>query len=176
MNPPKQRLFFALWPEAAARDALAGVIESLKPQLPARWIRPQNLHVTLAFLGDVEAERLTDLDAAADQVRSPGFELALDTIEYWRKPQILCLSPSAPQPVLETLAADLASQLRAADFKLEARPYRAHLSLARDAAGLPAETRLPHPIRWQAKAFVLAESVKDRHGSAYRICKAWPLA
>lgn len=175
MEPLKHRLFFALWPEADTREALAGIIQPLKPRLAARWVRPQNLHITLAFLGDVEAERLDAVDAAADHIQAPRFELSLDTMEYWRRPQILCLSPSVPAPALGQLAADLASQLRTAGFALETRPYRAHLTLARNARGLPVDAQLEQPVRWQATAFVRVESTQDSRGTCYRLRKTWPL-
>jgi len=171
----KQRLFFALWPEASVRQALAAAMEPLKPKLAAQWIRPANLHITLAFLGDVEAERVGRACAAADTVSSPGFELCLDSLEHWRKPQILCLSPAAPVPALQQLAVGLAGQLQAAGFDLDKRPYRPHLTLARKAAFWPADLRWERPIVWKSTAFVLAESSQDSRGSVYSILKTWPL-
>lgn len=173
---PRRRLFFALWPEASARDDLACAMQGLKPRLAARWVKPQNLHITLAFLGDVETARLDAAMAAADRVQAPGFELMLDRIEYWRRPQVLCLSPTVTASALERLAADLAGQLREAGFELDLRPYRAHLTLARDAQSLPADARLEQPIRWQSTTFVLAESRLDRQGVFYGILKSWPLS
>lgn len=171
----KQRLFFALWPEDSARLAAEAAIQRLRPLLAARWVRPENLHVTLAFLGDVADERLGALRAAADSVQASGFTLSLDTLEHWRKPQILCLSPFAAAPPLERLAADLSGRLRAAGFALDDRPFRAHLTLARSAAYVPADARLEQPILWPAGRFVLVASTQDHLGSHYAILRAWPL-
>ncbi len=172
----KQRLFFALWPEESVRKALVAAMEPMKPKLAAQWIRPANLHITLAFLGDVEAERVGAAYAAADAVSSSGFELSLDTLAHWRKPQILCLSPSAPVPILERFTAELAGQLQTAGFTLDKRPYRPHLTLARKAASLPADAHLERPIPWKSNAFVLVESSQDSRGSCYSILKTWPLS
>ncbi|MDD5035876.1 MAG: RNA 2',3'-cyclic phosphodiesterase [Methylococcaceae bacterium] len=168
-----QRLFFALWPEDSIREALVAAMERLKSAASARWIRSENLHMTLAFLGDVETHRLDDLKAAANAVGSPGFTLRLDRIEWWRKPEVICLTPSTPSATLDRLAADLAANLRAVGFTLETRPYRAHLSLARKTVHLPPDSRLLHPITWTSSSFALVES---RPGSDYTILQSWPLS
>jgi len=173
--PLQKRLFFALWPEAAVRVALAATRQRFKPKLPARWIRPDHLHITLAFLGEVETGRLAAAQAAAASVRAEAVELVLDRVEYWRKPQILCLTPAAACPALERLAAGLAGQLQAAGFKLDKRPFRAHLSLARDAACPPDEVRLESAIVWRSDAFSLVESRQDKRGACYTPLQSWPL-
>jgi 2'-5' RNA ligase len=175
MDKATKRVFFALWPDGPTRIALTAAKVQLQPQVTARWIRPENLHMTLAFLGDVETERQEGLVKAADAVRSHRFALQFDRIEYWRKPQVICLLPSVFPAVLGQLAGDLAAQLRNAGFELEKRPYRAHLTLARKAACPPSDVRLNQPILWQSNAFVLVESDRDTPGSHYTVLKSWPL-
>jgi 2'-5' RNA ligase len=51
------RLFFALWPDDAVRARLTGVVDSLRRTVSGKWVKPDNLHITLAFLGDIESER-----------------------------------------------------------------------------------------------------------------------
>ncbi len=169
------RLFFALWPADTVRKELMANTESWRPQLAAHWIKPANLHITLAFLGDVDAGRLGEAQAAADAVGAEGFELSLDTLEHWRKPKILCLTPTVTPAPLTQLARDLAARLTEAGFDLDQRPYRPHLTLARKAAYLPADASLTKPIPWKASEFVLVESRQDSRGSFYGILKTWPL-
>ncbi len=171
----KLRLFFALWPESPARKALTAISESLRPQFNADWIRPGNLHITLAFLGDVDADRLGLAQAAADSVSVESFELSLDTLEYWRKPQVLCLTPSAIPVPLMKLAQDLAAGLDARGFVLDQRPYRPHLTLARKARISLNETQLDRTTLWTSDKFVLVESRQDGRGSVYEIIKTWPV-
>jgi 2'-5' RNA ligase len=189
----KQRLFFALWPEGAARKEALAFMDGLKPGLQARWCEPGNLHITLAFLGDVEAERAAAAKAAADAAGAPAFALSLERIELWRKPGVLCLTPAQTSDALLGLAEDLAARLRAAGFALENRAYRPHLTLARDATRLPDrlrpsddapagsgrggdEARLERPIVWTVSRFVLAESVAVERGTEYRVLSEWPLS
>ena len=166
-------MFFGLWPEASVRAELATVMRRLKPTLSAAWVRPENLHITLAFLGEVEASRVDAATAAADAVSFEAFELALDRTDYWRKPQVFCLTPSAVPETLEKLAADLAANLQNAGFKLDTRPYRAHLTLARKAARPPENVPLEKAVVWRSSAFVLVESRQDRLGSCYTIIRSW---
>jgi 2'-5' RNA ligase len=175
MGKARKRVFFALWPEDTTRSALTAATARLEPQVAARWIRPENLHMTLAFLGDVETERLQGLAQAADAVRSHRFAVRLDRIEYWRKPQLICLTPQAPPAVLGQLAADLATRLGDAGFALDKRPYRAHLTLARKAVCPPAYALLDPPVLWQPTALALVESDRDTQGAHYTVLKSWPL-
>ncbi len=176
MDNLKRRLFFAVWPNEAARKAIVAALERLKPKMNVRWARPENLHMTLAFLGDVEAERLEALNSAAERVSAPSFELPLDQIEHWRRPQVLCLTTQSICEPLMQLAVDLARNLRAEGFELEKRPFTAHLTLARKVAYLPAEIRLEKPILWKSDSFALVESVQEERGSTYITLKTWPLA
>lgn len=182
MSPPdvrvqSPRFFFALWPDASVREALMQVIASAVPP-EARASRPENLHLTLAFLGSVAADRLREVLEAVAGVRAMEFTLTLDRLEYWIAPGILCLRPGVAPPALEDLAASLRGALRARNLPADERPYRPHVTLCRKlrpAAGRP----LPAPavrIAWRAQEFVLAESADDSGRSIYRIIGRWPLA
>ena len=173
MVKPTFRLFFALWPEATCRIELAAAQCVLQANIPARWIKPENLHLTLAFLGDVEVKARDGLAAMAKKIQSQNFELLLHRIEHWRKPQVICLTPTVNSTILEQLVAELTNELRKAGYSLEKRPFRAHLTLARKAAYLPKDICLGKPILWKCNAFVLVESTRDAIGSHYTILESW---
>ena len=173
MDKQTFRLFFALWPEETCRSELASAQYLLQANNPAHWIKPENLHMTLAFLGDVEVKALDGLAEVAKKIQSQKFELLLDRVEHWRKPQVICLTPTAPSPILHQLATDLTTGLREAGYQLEQRSYRAHLTLARKAAYLPKETWLEKPILWKSAAFVLVASTREALGSHYEILESW---
>jgi 2'-5' RNA ligase len=172
----RQRLFFALWPETLIREELAAMIRQFKPAVSAHWIKPENLHITLVFLGEIETGRLDAVKRAAEAILSPSLELTLDRIEYWRTPTLLCLVPTASCSTLQRLAENLAGQLKAAGFKLEERPYLAHLTLARKAARLPENVVLEKPFIWRSDSFVLVESRQGKLGSCYTVIHSWPLS
>jgi 2'-5' RNA ligase len=171
---PSHRLFFALWPGDPLRQALAARVAALVAPGTGRAQRPDQLHLTLEFMGSVPADRLPAVLEAAGEVRAEPFELTLDALEYWRRPQVLCLVareiPSALEGLVQALRAGLATR----GFDTERRPYRAHLTLARKIAR-PPELAPTDPVRWPATDFVLVESITERSGSIYRPLATWPL-
>lgn len=171
------RLFFALWPDEAVRASLAQYIETLKQTATARWVEPENLHITLAFLGGVNEDQLPLVDRIGDGIDGQSFELTLDRIDFWPKRGIVWLSPSSTPAVLENLANGLTAELKRAGFVMENRPYRAHLTLARKAHPRSISSRvLDNPIRWNVGSFCLIESHLSRMGSRYRVRKSWNLS
>ena len=168
------RLFFALWPGEPLRQALAERVAALVAPGTGRAQRPDQLHLTLEFMGSVPADRLLAVREAAAEVRAAPFEFVLDALEYWRRPRVLCLVAREIPPALAGLVQALRTSLAARGFDTERRPYRAHLTLARKVAP-PPNLAPTEPVRWPATDFVLVESITERSGSDYRPLAAWPL-
>jgi 2'-5' RNA ligase len=169
------RLFFALWPTDALRASLEPGIRALQPNGAGRPQRPDQWHLTLEFLGPVAAARLADARAAADAVRAPCCEILLDTVEFWRRPEVLCLVARETPPALADLVAQLRGALAGRGFQVESRPFRAHLTLARK-VHQPVAAPAFAPLRWPVESFALVESVTDRSGSVYTPLAHWRLA
>ena len=168
------RLFFALWPGEPLRQVLGDRVAALVTPGTGRAQRPDQLHLTLEFMGSVPVARLPDVVEAATAVRAEPFELVLDALEYWRRPQVLCLVAREIPPALAGLVQSLRAALAARGFETERRPYRAHLTLARKVAR-PPDLAPIDPVRWPAADFVLVESITERSGSVYRPLAAWPM-
>ncbi len=69
LEPKFSRLFIAIISPEAVRGKLSDLQRELKPVLPANstnWTKPENMHLTLRFLGNVESERIPDLVAKLD--------------------------------------------------------------------------------------------------------------
>lgn len=171
---PVRRLFFALWPGDDQRTALAPRLRALQPQGYGRPQAPGQWHVTLEFLGPVPEARMPAVREAAAAVHVAPFELAFDAVEFWRRPQVLCLVARALPPALEALVAQLRAGLAARDFKPEQRSYRAHLTLARKVTQ-PAAVGPCEPLLWPASEFSLVESLTERSGSRYVPVDRWSL-
>jgi 2'-5' RNA ligase len=139
-----------------------------RPQRPDQW------HVTLEFLGPVPARRFEASHRAAAEVPAGPFEIVFDAIEYWRRPQVLCLTAREVPATLDGLVQDLRARLASHGFEPERRPYRPHLTLARKVSR-PVEPLAFEPLRWPVAEFTLVESVTDRSGSHYTPLAAWPL-
>lgn len=171
------RLFFALWPDEAVRASLAQLVEALKRTNRARWVKPENLHITLAFLGRVSEDRLPLVSRVADGIVGQSFDLSLDRVECWQKSGIICLSPIRTPETLINLASTLITELSRAGFVMEKRPCRPHLTLARKGhLDCISPQVLDHPIRWDVGSFSLIESQMSRVGSTYLVWNSWNLS
>lgn len=171
------RLFFALWPDDDLREGLARRIPDLIRDCPCKPQRPDQWHLTLEFLGSVEAARQPALHAAAAQVQERGGaaeEVLLDRLEHWPRPQVLCLVASVVPPGLAELVSGLRTALAERGFEPERREFRPHLSLARKARQ-PARSRPVEPLHWPVRDLVLARSVSDASGSRYEPLARWNL-
>jgi len=166
--PDRLRLFFALWPDAAARSALSRYAKDAQDACGGRVMRPPNLHVTLAFIGDVDAARLGAILAAADKVTPRRFLLDVDRVEYWRHNRIVWAGASIVPDALGAFVDELRGALDAARIAYDRKPYVPHVTLLREAraAPLPAFAAVP----WPAEAFVLVKSVP---GADYAIVREW---
>jgi RNA 2',3'-cyclic 3'-phosphodiesterase len=160
---PSRRLFFALWPDGAMREALAHATRRAVRASGGRPVRLENLHVTLAFLGSVPEGRLAELaeiarKAAGPFVGSPALiELAFDHLEYWRAAQLLCALPAAPQAPITTLVQRLQGFLIGEGFALDLKPFRPHVTVVRKVLR-PAPVARMRPVVWRFTELALIES------------------
>jgi len=172
---PTQRLFFALWPDAAVCERLRAMVRELVPP-EARAIAPDAIHLTLLFIGSTDSARRVCLEQAADAFKGSAFTLTLDQLGFWHKPQILWLGCSAlPAPVLSLVQA-LTAGAEQCGVKTETRPYQAHVTLARKVLKGPLTVLPIKPIVWPVKRFCLVESHTDPEGVRYQPLQFWPLA
>jgi RNA 2',3'-cyclic 3'-phosphodiesterase len=178
---PPLRLFFALWPSAAEQQALARATAACTTASPGRLIPGANLHVTLAFLGNVAAACLPQLRALGLQTSAAwpdgaqALQLQFRTVEHWARPQILCATAD-PQSVRG--AGALAGRIRqaavAAGFLPDLKPFHAHVTVARKVVHAPAQQRMP-AVTWRPDAFALVASVTAAAGSLYSVVETYPL-
>lgn len=136
----------------------------------SRPLRPQSLHLTLAFIGSVTTPQLSRLLAVAQSVRAEAFELRLDRLGFWPQRGILWARCEQTPLPLRRLFERLAAALAAADFHIDAHGGKGllpHVSLARRVRcrSLP---RLDTPIAWHVDAFALVESHLHPSAASYR--------
>jgi len=129
------RLFVALEIAAAVRDNLATLIEELRNSEPkARWVRQENLHVTLKFFGETPSEKLEEIRRALLAVRSEQpVRLDFRGLGFFpneKRPRVLWAGMDA-SPNVPSLAAGIDQALVKLGFPREDRPFTPHLTLAR---------------------------------------------
>lgn len=157
------RLFFALWPPPATAQALAAWAREVSATSGGRVTATENIHLTLAFLGDADPDKAI---AAARTVRALRHDLPIDSAKYVRRNQMVWVGPTTMPPALQDLVSQLHASLRAQSFTLEDRPFAAHVTLIRKSRQPRSIPALPK-VDWPADKFVLVRSRTSSKGSIY---------
>jgi 2'-5' RNA ligase len=153
----KMRTFVAIDPPRAVKEGLALVQERLRAvEADVAWTRPENLHLTLKFLGEVERARLEAILAGCQRaVRGrEAFDLLPSGLGFFpnpRHPRVIQTGVSGGTVALEEVERATTAELTRAGFDRETRSFHPHLTLGRlrsdrNAAELVArarEIRLP---------------------------------
>jgi len=173
---PRVRVFFAVWPDAPARNALDTLARERAAQAGGRAAASSNLHLTLAFVGEIEMTRVATLQAiglAATAAVAP-FTLALDRIGAFRSAGIVWIGTSTLPPALDRIVRELNDELSNGGFPTERRPFQPHVTLARRCRQV-ASADLVAPIAWRVESVVLNVSESVRGGVQYRALAECPL-
>ena len=172
-RPETRRLFFALWPDEATRERMAALLATLR-DTRGRAVKAEKLHVTLAFIGNADADYHQCLASAAQEVQAARFEFELARLGYFKRPRVLWLgTDGTPEPLLD-LVGQLNRRLKACGYRPESRPFQAHITLMRKAHAAPQGIAF-EPIRWRAEDFCLVESVPEQGGVHYDVLRRYPL-
>ena len=142
------RSFIAVDLPLPTRDLLAGVVRRLAAQVDGgvRWSRPESLHLTLRFLGDVDAESVPALSEAVTRCAAAArpFEVALGGIggfQRLRAMRVIWMSVAGELGPLTELYRSLEDELERAGFPRERRQFRPHITLGRVREGAPEPQR-----------------------------------
>lgn len=175
------RLFIAIELPVELKRALG----KLKSDLPgARWVSAEQIHLTLAFLGEVEEANVERLRAELARIHLPPFTLTLTgtgCFPHRQRPRVLWVG-LAPQPRLTELAAAVQAAILACGLPVEDRPFSAHITLARlkfpaaQEVGIFLAQPLPTPLPTLAvHDFILFESRLTPHGAEHLPLMTFPL-
>ena len=129
------RLFVALDLPDQVRHSIAELIAKLEPKSrAARWIKPENLHITLKFIGHVGNEKLSPIQTALSSIRvAQSVELHFRGMGFFpnkHHPRAFWCG-IASSPNLAELAANIDRALVPLGIEAETRPFTPHLTLAR---------------------------------------------
>ena len=157
------RLFYALWPDAATRAALA----AWQAPLQGKPVRAEKLHLTLAFLGQRPASDMPALQELLGHLPARAMPLVFDHASHFPQLALAWAALAQASPALLDLRAacmhGLAEQGLAPRFEHDR--FTPHVTLARQAP--PPASQDFAPIAWQADELVLVESIKS--SGDYRI-------
>ena len=171
---PIQRLFFALWPPIELSQELYRLAGNVLRDGSGRRVVPENIHLTLAFLGSVDASFRGCAELTASAVRVEPFTLALEQMGCWPKSGILWAGPGQTPEPLSGLVQALNTGLGACGHQAEKRPYAAHLTLARQARPCQRSQSIDCHS-WEINQFHLVQSHTLADSARYQILRSWPL-
>jgi 2'-5' RNA ligase len=167
------RLFFAVMPDDAARVRLEALAEATARSAGGRASAPDTLHLTVVFIGTVEASAIDAVRDAGDAMHWERFALSLDVVGSFSRAGIAWAAPSGMPPALARANRDLVAALSARGIDSERRPYRPHVTLARRCARA-IDGAIDPPIAWSVDAVVLMSSRLLSDGARYRPIASWP--
>lgn len=169
------RLFTGIPVSEAARRAMRDYIDAVRPAWPkAKWVPPENLHLTMVFIGEVGDGDVGRVASALDEAAQRGKPFALSLGAPGRFPErgkarVLWVGVEEGAAGLSTVAAACAEALTPW-VEPEARPYVAHLTIARFRVPERVDGLPPiecHPPSWTAEGVTLFRSRLGRPAPIY---------
>ena len=176
-----KRIFLAVWPDEATRQQLSEVQKKLKrdPELQsvlqsARLVTPDNLHMTLHFIGSISPDVLQALEACLGSVQCRSFDMTVSAVGCFPRPRVFWLGLKDIPPVLSELEQQTLACVQQCIEGYRHIPYRPHITLFRKAKTSLQLDMLPE-INWRVKSFALVESKTHPEGVQYHVLKEWLL-
>jgi len=180
------RLFIAIEISQEVRAALAALLKEFRAMAPqVKWVRPENMHLTLKFLGETHSSKLTAMQAALSAIRSSQpITLHFRGLGFFpnaKRARVLWAGMEA-SPNLPALATEIDQAMHKLGFPLEDRPFTPHMTLARlQPPGLPPELAAAaqeYASRefgsLMAREFHLIESNLKPAGAEYTTLQSFP--
>jgi RNA 2',3'-cyclic 3'-phosphodiesterase len=169
LNARTLKLFLALWPGDVPRRELGRWAAALHKICTGRRTRTENLHITLAFLGQIETDRLDAVVDAARSVRPCQVTLRMDQPGYWKHNNIAWLGASLVPPELDTMVGELRAALKNSAIPFDPKPFVPHVTMVRNARPPKEEWPTLLPVDWPVSGFALISSERDESGPYYRM-------
>lgn len=191
------RTFVGIAIEDRIRQRLGAFVEEMRRLAPeARWVRPESLHITLKFIGELKPDKVAQARQLLSEIRGEPAEISFRGIGFFptvRAARVFWVGVEAG-PGLATLASDIENSLVELGIEKEKREFSPHLTLARSGSGAPRrlptdrssrvfaglQARLPEPPdpefgTMTARQFHLYESKLLRGGAVYTTIATFPL-
>ena len=164
------RTFVAINIPANIKQELARVQDLFRhADIGVRWVRPEGLHVTLKFLGEVEEERIAEIRSVMVEAArgASAFTLELTEVDAFpnaRYPRIIWMGLEDASGELQRLQEKLDKGFRKLGFEPEGREYSPHLTMGRVAAS-----------RGRGQLIRLLHTEKRRHGGIFEVSAVDPM-
>ena len=180
MTENKIRLFTAISAPQEVRKQYERLPEKYLKN--PRWLHPDDLHITIRFLGDIDADMIPEIKDVLGQVRRFSFRIEMQGMDSFKlKRQAVLWAAIQSTRKLTALTGDVNEKLATLAFEMPAKPYVPHVTLARLKQSHGLETYIKvfgnqMKAAWNCKSFGLyRSSPPDEAGKRYEIISEYPL-
>jgi len=173
-TPERQRLFIALYPDDLVRDRLHRIALDLVKNSAARVVPQENLHLTLKFLGSVDATTRACLQRKLERIRGQRFTLRIENVEYRKRQQMLWAVAGTIPDALTRLVTEVEHSSIDCGLAASDHVFRPHLTLARNVHGDIAPRQIGM-IEARVEEYFLVSSETRPGGSRYTRLQGWQL-
>lgn len=170
----ERRLFIGVAPALAQKTLLTRLLHQLHSPLQA--VKPDNLHLTLLFLGQSRAAQAQLLwQQLQAQASLPAFKVLLNTLELWPGPGVFCLTGAIQDSRLLQLDSQLQQAAATAGFPPPQHQLKPHITLARKAKNWPIQAPEAIELTLTAAELLLYHSLSTPNGVCYQPIARLPL-
>ena len=181
------RVFVSVGLSPEAREALVDAVERIRAEVPEgiQWARPDGMHLTLKFLGNIPSGNVSPLLECVREFAAPnpGFGLNLAGLGMFpnrRKPRVLWAGVEGDMDSLSSLQQAAEGAINALGYPPEQRPFRPHVTLGRPRRSV-SDGQLarigavvsglvpPHPVPWQVDSVEVMRSDLHPSGARYTV-------
>ncbi len=150
----------------------------------ARWVPPENMHVTLRYIGEVDGTMADDIATGLAGIAGSPFEIAIEGVDRFggRSDTRVLYAGVAPREPLKHLRDKIETMLQRIGVQADERRYRPHVTLARlkraplDRVGRFLENHsMLISERFEVRQFHLYASMRGHNGAVYSIEHSYPL-
>lgn len=183
------RLFIAVPLPSALQQTLGQVLDRGRSVREVKWVAPENLHVTLLFLGDTPEEKVPVLQEALVAVATSAapFEAGVmgwSAFPNSRRPEVFFSPLAQGQEAFTRLAGAVSGSLRTVGFAGDGKKFHAHLTLGRLRRGQDAREAIQFLHQesfvlngaWRVDRFQLFQSRLSPEGAHYSVLGEFRLA
>ena len=181
------RVFVAVGISDEARKQLVDAVDRIRKEVPdgIQWARPDGLHLTLKFLGNIGVDQVPPLldclaPVAADTTPFPLQLAGLGMFPNRRKPRVLWAGLEGDLQALSRLQQSLESAINALGHPPERRPFRPHVTLGRPRRSVSdsqlgrigrvvAEATPPESVSWNVQSIEVMQSELHPSGARYTV-------
>ena len=162
------RCFVAAWPDDATRTAVEQLLVQLRPDLPeARPMQSRNLHLTLAFIGNIDAVAAGGVARACDALAIGSFDWSIDHLGWFPRARVMWAGGKVTA-LLESAVDRTRGKLDDLGVGYDRKAFVPHVTLFRDVRRFDRSGPLQTAVPWRTAHVALYAAARDERGPLYR--------